>query len=100
MDPEGLEPAEKAETKNGLLTGWVWLRNYVFAKAEQMKTQTIILTAYMTELREAVADSELKGIVLVEKNPLEEGASGSVLDSVKMIADQLKDNCCKELADE
>ncbi len=100
MDPEGLKPDEKKETRDGLLTGWIWLRNYVFAEDEEMRRRTIILTAYMNELMEAISDNQLEGIVLVEKDPLEEGASGSVLHSVKMIADALEERTCKEPADE
>jgi len=90
MDPEGLKPEEKEQTANGLLTGWIWLRYYVLAENELMKRRSIILTAYMKELMDIVGEEELKGIALVEKNPLADGAPGSVLHWIGKIATDLE----------
>ena len=38
MPPDGLKPEEIKNTKGGLLTGWVWLSNYVFTDNEEMWT--------------------------------------------------------------
>lgn len=91
MPPDGLDEGEAEQTAGGLLTGWIWLRNYVFAEEESMKKRTIILTAYMKELTDIVGDEELEGIALVGKNPLADTDTGSILHHVEEIAKKLED---------
>ena len=35
MVPAGLTPAEAQATENGLITGWIWLKNYIFERLHE-----------------------------------------------------------------
>lgn len=85
MSPDGLKSEEIQQTKDGLLTGWVWLRNYVFVEKPQMKERTIILSEYIKALLANVPPEELKGIRLVPKKGSSSPAE-HLLDHVKAIA--------------
>lgn len=72
MSPDGLTQEEVVKTQGGILTGWIWLSNYVYKDRSDMKQKTIIYTEYMYALREAINkgvinEDELKGIYLVSK---------------------------------
>jgi len=97
MAPLGLSASEVEQTENGLFTGWVWLKNYVFPGNEAMKRRTIILTAYIRDFRARLKQEGVKpediGIQIVAK----ESNSGfgkeqteSVLVYVEEIAKQLE----------
>jgi CheY-like chemotaxis protein len=85
MSPDGLKPDETQQTKDGLLTGWFWLRNYVYKPSPAMKQRTIILSEYINALCECVPAEELKGIRLVPKKGSTSPAE-QLLDHVKCIA--------------
>lgn len=85
MDPRGLSETEKEQTERGLFSGWVWLKNYVFNKNENMKKKTIILTAYVREFKEKLKNegltfSDLGIHRVIPKNPL---AAESILEHVR-----------------
>lgn len=88
MDPQGLTDEQVDETLGGLLTGWIWLRDYVFTEKPLMKNRTIIYTDYMTRLQERVPSAQLEGVILVPKrgstHPTQE-----VLNHVDRIAVEL-----------
>lgn len=92
MDPTGLKVDERKRTQNGLLTGWVWLQNYVFQQKPFMKRQTIILTAYVSELEEKVDSEALKGCAIVSKNPAmfksEEPTELAIFEHIKRIEER------------
>ena len=67
MKPEGLEENQIAQTMAGLLTGWIWLRDYVFKDIPSMKEKTIIYTDYKDHLLAKVKSNELKGIKVISK---------------------------------
>lgn len=67
MSPVGLEPAEIKETKSGLLTGWVWLKQRVYSDNPAMKQCTIIYTEYLDSLEEHVPESEWAVIERIRK---------------------------------
>lgn len=92
MRPDGLKSSEAEQTNGGLLSGWVWLQNYVFNKDESMKKRTIILTAYIGDLRNNVDDAQLEGVTLIAKNPLDSTrvASKTILDFVKEIEKRIQ----------
>jgi hypothetical protein len=85
MAPDGLKPEEIADTKDGLLTGWIWLSNYVFKDKPEMKRQTVIYTEYMGDLRENVSSQALEGIRLIPKRGFTSTAE-QVFNHVKAIA--------------
>ncbi len=66
MSPSGLNPQEIEETGDGLLTGWIWLRDYVYKEDPSMKRRTIILSEYTYAL-EIVPAEDLSGIRQVDK---------------------------------
>lgn len=88
MSPEGLTKDEIEQTKAGILTGWIWLREHVFKNNDAMRARTIIYSEYLDYLDAAVT----KGICLIPKrgstNPTTE-----LLKHVKTISQKLqKDN--------
>lgn len=70
MDPAGLTDEQANQTHGGLLTGWIWLRDYVFNVRQDMRQRTIIYTDYMEQLRANVPPSDLAGLRLVSKRGL------------------------------
>lgn len=89
MDPYGLEDDEIAETRDGLLTGWIWLREYVYKENPSLKSQTIIYTEYLPDLKANVPFEELKGIFLVPKRGTT-GVARQVRNTVDTIARRLR----------
>ncbi len=89
MDPEGLKEKEITQTKNGLLTGWIWLSEYVFKKNIKMKEQTIIVTDYYDELVELTLQKERRGIYIVQKRSSESPAQ-TVMNYVNDIFEKIK----------
>lgn len=90
MSAWGLKEDEIASTKMGLLTGWIWLKNYVFATKPIMRKRTIILSEYLSEIKQYVPPEDLVGIFLVPKK----GPSSSaerVLECLKTIEASLKE---------
>jgi CheY-like chemotaxis protein len=63
MSPDGLTEAEVRDTLGGVLTGWIWLKNYVLAKDSSMKSRTIILTAYLPRLKEKLRAEGSEGLL-------------------------------------
>ncbi len=85
MDPAGLPEGMEKETKGGLLTGWIWLRESVFKERPKMKPRTIIYTDYLGQLRELVTPEELEGIYLVQKRDLFGSSADKVLEYLEQI---------------
>lgn len=90
MSPDGLTEQEMGETKGGLLTGWIWLRNYVFKDNEDMRQRTIIYTDYLERIEEAVAPGELDGLSLLPKKGSTSPAQ-QLLKEVKRVALMVED---------
>ncbi len=85
---EGLEPEEAAQTQDGRLTGWVWLREYVFKNDPKMKKRTIIYSDYTDKLYDNVAEKEYAGITIVPKK----GATSTqqkVVDRIREISSEV-----------
>lgn len=96
MPPTGLTPEEIEETHGGLLTGWIWLQNYVFLEKPTMRYRTVILSAYIKELRTYVKPKMLADIFIVNKSSLgllwTSEKRKSVLDYVRLISNQLEED--------
>jgi hypothetical protein len=68
MSPEGLKKSEAERTNAGILTGWVWLNDYVFCKKKEMRSRTVIYSEYLGQLREYVGgEKEYVDICCVAK---------------------------------
>src|SRR4030042_3452663 len=67
MEPRGLKEEEIDQTAGGLLSGWIWLKYYVFPERAYMRKRTIIFTAYPKEFEKKVLPKEREGISLVSK---------------------------------
>jgi CheY-like chemotaxis protein len=67
MPTNGLSQGEVELTNDGLLTGWIWLHEYVLKEKPNMKERTIIYTEYMSELRAKISNNELEGILIISK---------------------------------
>ncbi len=52
IDPVGLTDAQEREAEGGILTGWIWLRDCVFAEDPKMVSRTIIFSDYLEQLSE------------------------------------------------
>jgi CheY-like chemotaxis protein len=88
LNPEGLKPEEIEGTHDGLLSGWIWLREYVYKEKRELKERTVILTEYMQQLHQHVSDEELVGIRLVEKGSID--PARQVLAFLKIIANEIQ----------
>ena len=67
MSPDGLGEEQIKRTKDGLLTGVIWLLDSVFPERQDMRERTIIYTDYLERLRESFTDEELRGLQLFSK---------------------------------
>jgi len=67
MDPHGLSGAEKDQTRKGLLTGWIWLRDHVLTLDPKMRQRVVIYSAYLSAFRDYVPSSEREGLELIHK---------------------------------
>ena len=68
MPADGLSDHEKEDTKGGLLTGWIWLREHVFKDDADMKAKTVIFSEYLNVFRMHVPESEYEGVVTIPKS--------------------------------
>ena len=68
MSPEGLTIEEIEQTGDGIRTGWVWLKNYVFPGDETLRKRTIIYSAFLSEFRSVVPADDRRNIRIYEKN--------------------------------
>lgn len=67
MSPEGLGLEEIQESKSGLLSGWIWLKNHVFRECPQMRGRTIVYSDYLEQLARNVPPDGLQGVYLLSK---------------------------------
>jgi CheY-like chemotaxis protein len=87
LPPKGLKDEEKKQTGNGILSGWIWLKNYVFPENEPIKKSTIILTAYPDELHGCVPSEDLAGVTVISKSLSIEEDLKRVLESTRKIVE-------------
>jgi hypothetical protein len=86
MPPDGLTQEQKGESQGGLLTGWLWLRDYVLPRVStEYRRRVIMCSHYLADLRNLVRAGEYQGIFLVEKRGLS-GGSGDLLERVRAIS--------------
>jgi hypothetical protein len=85
LSPEGLTDDEIEKTENGLLTGWIWLKEYVLKKNPGMKNKIIIYSDYLPQLAAKVNEEELRGIARIPKRGSESPVQ-AILDGVDRIA--------------
>jgi len=64
---EGLTEEEEEQTKGGLITGWIWFKNYVLSSKPEDKNKCIIYSDYLGPLKKYVSAQELSGVHLVPK---------------------------------
>ena len=82
---DGFIDKQKADADGGTLTGWVWLRDNVFAEAPEMRQRTIIYSDYVAVLREKVPEEQYRDIKIVSKR--QRGSSADlVIASIREIA--------------
>jgi hypothetical protein len=84
MVPDGLTDEQIEETQGGLLTGWVWLKHYVFETGEHWKRRTLIYTRYFQEFADLVPESERAGVKVISKTG--KHAAAEVLAFVSTVA--------------
>ena len=96
MSPSGLKPEEQALTEGGVLSGWIWLKFYVYKTCKtlrhissvEMKRRTIIYSEYLDQLRMKVPSKELRGIILIPKRGGEGAAE--LIRQVRAVASMIK----------
>lgn len=62
----GLTDEELRKTEGGILSGWVWIQDYVLASNPEYKRKIIIYSAYTHLLKEKYFE-EIKGIKIIQK---------------------------------
>jgi CheY-like chemotaxis protein len=85
MEPKGLTEEDVKQTQGGLFTGWIWLKNYVFAKDKSARERTIILTAYYDNFKKEFSE-EIGQVKIISKEFGEGGGYESILSNVNAIA--------------
>jgi hypothetical protein len=68
MRADGLKDHEMQQTMGGILTGWIWLREYVFKDQPDMRKRTLIFSDYLDLFRKGVAESEYKEVITIPKS--------------------------------
>lgn len=85
LPSDGLTDAQKTQTKGGLLTGWIWLANYVFSENPAFRERTIIYSEYLADLRNSIGEAQRRGVRLVSKRSTA-SAPQTVLKHLREIA--------------
>ena len=67
LRPDGLTETERKASRGGLISGWLWLKDYVLTQKPDMASRTIVYSDYLHELQAAVTASEYQGVALVPK---------------------------------
>jgi hypothetical protein len=84
MSSAGLTGEETNQTCAGLLSGWIWLCNYVYKSHPDMRKRTAIYSDYLANLKEKVRKEDLVGICMIPKRGSD--ADDKLLDFLKSIA--------------
>jgi CheY-like chemotaxis protein len=66
LTPDGLTEEEIDMTHNGILTGWVWLKQYIFPEQPSIRKKTIILSEYLSEL-DKLGDPDASLVTRIKK---------------------------------
>ncbi|MEY8849109.1 hypothetical protein AB9K26_09845 [Psychroserpens sp. XS_ASV72] len=82
LKPRGLSEPQISQTMDGMLTGYIWLRDCAFKKDMKFKNNSIIFSAYESELRDNIDENELKGLTILSKEV-------NLTDKVKLILEKL-----------
>lgn len=75
MPVEGLPIDQIGRTRNGLLTGWVWLESQVFVKRPHLMSKTIVYSAFLDELRSSFDLSSYGSVKFIDKRNMGRGAA-------------------------
>lgn len=79
MPPDGLTAAEKEESHGGMLTGWLWLRNYVLPIVPAgFRQRVIICSQYVRDFEKLVPADEYRGI----RPPVEKRGSSNSAEEI------------------
>jgi len=76
----GLTKEEICETFHGILSGWVFLKNYAFKIDKELRNRAIIFSGYTDILYDKISSKDLNGIRIFNKRN----------DSIKDIIDYIK----------
>jgi len=92
ISPKGLKPFEIAQTKNGLLTGWIWFINYALMKDPNLWRRAIIFSAYIEDLEHEckVNNQSLEGLVIIPKISFDSPID-KLIAEVRLMEERLKD---------
>ena len=86
MSPDGLSDEEKKQTEDGILTGWIWLKNYALPTVPMLRQCTIIISEYIAYLQVHMKKEDLEGIELINKKS-EDGLAKRLFGAIKVIED-------------
>lgn len=90
MARNGLSKEEKDKTFDGILTGWVWLKEHILPDSN-MKNKIIIYSDYIAVLKTSgIDESEYAGILLIKKR--EDKAVLLLKNKIRSIAKNLDSN--------
>jgi len=74
MQSNGLTDDQKKESRGGLLTGWLWLRDSVLRIEPEIRQRCIIYSDYLSDFVEHVTEEQYAGISLISKKESPSGA--------------------------
>lgn len=87
VDPTGLSDSQLEQTQEGLLTGWIWLRDTVLREHPEFGKRTCIYTEFRDVLIGAVPEEERRDIRVIGKR--EEEAPKQLIQAIGEIATRL-----------
>jgi CheY-like chemotaxis protein len=67
LPAEGLTKSEIEESLHGVLTGWIWIKNYLLKRNISLKERVIILSEYVNVLKKHFLAQDLNGICMISK---------------------------------
>lgn len=86
INPFGFTEEQLLSSKNGAITGWIWLKDIVLSQNQDLRKKTIIYSDYLNILSEYVNSEEIKDIEKVSKRNLD----GSVQQLINKISNKFK----------
>ncbi len=85
LSPDGLTEEERARTREGLLSGWIWVKEYVLREKPEMRDRIIIYSEYLSQLKTLDTDEDFKEIKKIGKQGSESPVQ-ELLDAVELIS--------------
>jgi len=82
MNPDGLTMAEKHETNGAILSGWIWLKNYVLKNNEDFKSRCIIFSDYIDYANQLIKENDIESGLFNDIKKIRKSSTNSIKDLI------------------